>query len=70
MDNLEIEVNQAETDTYNKLWSKPTIESKDSLIVEDLLRTVYAVFVHQLTYHRTSLILHAVELGSICWITK
>jgi hypothetical protein len=58
---LERRVEDRKSKSYNQLWSKSTIESKESFITKYLPRTIYAVFVQHLTNYSASLILHAVR---------
>jgi hypothetical protein len=45
--------------TYDKLWTKATIESKETLIPKDFPCTVHAILIQKLADDRASLILHS-----------
>lgn len=44
---------------YNQLWTKATVEAKETLIVEDLPHAVKTVLVEQLPDYCASLVLHS-----------
>lgn len=50
--------------THNQLRAKSTVEAEETLIAEDLLRTVDAVFVEDLTDDSAPLVLHTEPLVS------
>ena len=45
--------------TYNKLWAETSVKSQKTFIAEDLLGTIYTIFVEHLANNCWPLILHA-----------
>jgi len=48
--------------TYNKLWAETSVKSQETFVAEDLLSTIYTIFVEHLANNCRSLILHAVVI--------
>jgi hypothetical protein len=48
--------------TYNKLWTETSVKSQETFVTEDLLGTIYTIFVEHLTNNCRPLILHAVVI--------